>query len=41
MAVPDELKEGLRNLSGSMSAMDAERSFDRCSVGGKAVNSRV
>ena len=36
MAVPDELKEGLRNLSGSMSAMDAERSFDRCSVGGES-----
>lgn len=33
MAVPDKLKVGMRNLSRSLSAMDAERSFDRCSVG--------
>ena len=33
MAAPDELKVGMRNLSRSFSAMDAEHSFDRCSVG--------
>ena len=36
MAVPYEWSEGLRNLSGLMSVKDAERSFDRCSVGGES-----